>query len=47
MKKANKQEIKQCPEGKELNPKTNRCVKKCKANQIRDDNFKCKANKKK
>ena len=35
----------QCPEGKELNPKTNRCIKVCKDGYSRDDNFKCKKNK--
>ena len=31
-----------CPDGKELNPKTYRCVKKCKSNRVRDiKTFKC------
>ena len=30
-----------CPEGKELNPATKRCVKKCKEGYKRDDKFKC------
>lgn len=30
-----------CPEGKERNPKTRRCVKKCKPGYTRDENFKC------
>ena len=31
-----------CPDGKELNPKTDRCVKKCKSNRVRELNtFKC------
>jgi hypothetical protein len=30
-----------CPEEKEFNPITKRCVKKCKAGFKRDDNFKC------
>ena len=30
-----------CPEGKELNPLTNRCVVKCKPGQIRNQQFKC------
>ena len=33
-----------CPEGKELNPKTNRCVTECKDGFIRDAEFKCKKN---
>lgn len=34
--------LKKCPEGKEINPKTGRCVKKCKSNRIRDiKTFKC------
>ena len=32
----------QCPEGKEYNPFTRRCVKKCKSGYKRDRNFKCK-----
>jgi hypothetical protein len=30
-----------CPKGRELNPRTRRCVKKCAEGYIRDDNFKC------
>jgi hypothetical protein len=31
-----------CPDDKELNPKTDRCVKKCKSNRVRDlKTFKC------
>jgi len=37
---------KKCKEGSELNPKTKRCVKVCPDDFIRDDNFKCKSNKK-
>ena len=34
--------LKNCPDGKEINPKTGRCVKKCKSNRIRDiKTFKC------
>ena len=33
--------IKLCPENKELNPRTNRCVKKCKQGYLRNDQFKC------
>ena len=37
-----------CPENKELNPHTGRCVKKCKDNRVRDlDTFKCVKNPKK
>ena len=36
---------KKCPTGKELNPKTNRCVNKCKANYSRNSKFKCVKNK--
>jgi serine/threonine protein kinase len=35
----------QCPDGKERNPKTNRCINKCKDGYFRDANFKCKKNK--
>ena len=31
----------QCPEGKEYNPFTRRCIKKCKSGYQRDKNFKC------
>jgi serine/threonine protein kinase len=34
-----------CPEGKELNPFTNRCVTVCKDDQIRNEKFKCVKNK--
>jgi len=34
-----------CPEGKELNPFTNRCVKLCKDDQIRNEKFRCVKNK--
>lgn len=30
-----------CPEDKELNPKTKRCVKKCKSDQVRNDKGRC------
>ena len=30
-----------CPEGKEMNPKTRRCVKKCKEGEARNDKFEC------
>ena len=33
---------KSCPEGKELNPKTNRCVNECKDGFARDADFQCK-----
>jgi serine/threonine protein kinase len=32
---------KKCPEGKELNPKTNRCINKCKPGEIRNNNNRC------
>ena len=35
------QKIKSCPGTKELNPKTNRCIAKCKDGYVRDDDFKC------
>ena len=31
----------ECPEGKELHPKTRRCVKKCKENEVRNERFEC------
>jgi hypothetical protein len=31
----------QCPEGKEMNPKTTRCVKVCKEGYARNEQFKC------
>ena len=37
--------ILQCPDGKERNPKTNRCINKCKDGYSRDAEFKCKKNK--
>jgi hypothetical protein len=40
------QKIKICDYNKELNPKTNRCIKNCPANYERDFEFKCKSNKK-
>ena len=40
------QKKKECGENKELNPKTNRCVNKCKSGYVRDADFKCKKNKK-
>ena len=30
-----------CPEGKEMNPNTRRCVKKCKEGETRNDKFEC------
>jgi serine/threonine protein kinase len=33
--------IKSCPSDKELNPRTNRCVKKCKEGFLRNDKFQC------
>jgi len=35
-----------CPEGKELNPNTNRCNNECKSGFSRDSNFKCYSTKK-
>jgi hypothetical protein len=40
------QKKKECAEDKELNPKTNRCINKCKSGYTRDSDFKCKKNKK-
>ena len=40
----NKNNVETCPEGKEINPHTKRCVKKCKDGEKRDDEdnkFKC------
>jgi len=34
--------VRQCPEGKEMNPITKRCVNKCKPGYKRDSSFKCK-----
>ena len=34
-------QMKECPPDKELNPKTNRCNKKCEPGFVRDSNFKC------
>jgi serine/threonine protein kinase len=33
--------IKECPEGKELNPSTNRCINKCPSNTRRNDKGRC------
>ena len=33
--------MKECPPDKELNPKSNRCVKKCDEGYERNENFKC------
>lgn len=33
--------IKECPEGKELNPRTNRCINKCPSNTRRNDKGRC------
>ena len=30
-----------CPDGKEMNPNTRRCVKKCKEGETRNDKFEC------
>jgi len=38
---ANKDPILKCPEDKEFNPITKRCVKKCKEGYERNNNFKC------
>ena len=35
-----------CPEEKEFNPTTKRCVKKCKVGHERNEDFKCKKTKK-
>ena len=35
--------VKSCPEGKELNPFTNRCVNKCKEGHSRNNNFQCRS----
>lgn len=40
------QKKKECAEDKDLNPKTNRCINKCKPGYTRDADFKCKKNKK-
>ena len=37
--------LKECPEGKERNPVTNRCIKACPKGQSRDSLGKCKASK--
>lgn len=34
-------ELKDCPPGKERNPKTRRCINKCKPGYIRNSDFKC------
>lgn len=45
--KIDKKGKKECPEGKELNPKTGKCVKRCDDGYIRDqESFKCKKIKK-
>ena len=44
--KTKTQKKKVCKEGKELNPKTNRCINKCKEGHFRDNLFKCKKEKK-
>ena len=44
--KVNTTNDKKCKEGSELNPKTKRCVKVCPDGFKRDENFKCKSNKK-
>jgi serine/threonine protein kinase len=31
----------QCPDGKELNPNTNKCVSVCKSGKVRNTNFRC------
>ena len=46
LKKNKTQKKKECGEDKELNPKTNRCINKCKPGYARDADFKCKKNKK-
>jgi serine/threonine protein kinase len=38
--------VRQCPDGKEYNPFTKRCVKPCKAEHSRDANFKCRKTRK-
>jgi hypothetical protein len=35
---------KRCPEEKELNPKTNRCVKRCDPGYNRNSKFQCRKN---
>ena len=37
----NKNNVKTCPKGEELNPITKRCNKNCKDGEIRDEKFKC------
>jgi serine/threonine protein kinase len=39
--------VKSCPEGKELNPRTNRCVQKCKPGHSRNEKFQCRSSKSK
>jgi len=34
--------VRPCPEGKEMNPITNKCIKKCKSGYKRNSSFKCK-----
>jgi hypothetical protein len=36
-----KHDLSNCPEGKERNPKTRRCVAKCKSGYVRNEDFKC------
>jgi hypothetical protein len=43
----NDRKTKKCKEGKELNPKTSRCVNICPPNFTRNDDFKCVSDKKK
>ena len=45
IKKLVKELIIVCPKGKERNPKTKRCINKCKEDYSRDADFKCKKNK--
>jgi len=37
----NKNNVETCPEGQERNPRTKRCINKCKEGMTRDENFKC------
>ena len=43
MKKKQVKSEKKCPDDKELNPRTNRCVIKCKAGFERDREFHCRS----
>jgi serine/threonine protein kinase len=38
---ANRTPVRLCPEGKEPNPSTNRCVKRCKEGKHRNEKFRC------